>query len=77
MVVAVPSIQCQPVTPPLRYLRQPVTNITGQELSLSYNGNGPVTCQVLAGLTYDPSSGGTVFVLIPNALSGIWVDFRL
>jgi hypothetical protein len=44
------------------------------ELSLSYNGTGPETVQVLDGLDYDPSSGGFIFALLPASLTGIGFD---
>lgn len=42
--------------------------VSGQELELSYNGVGPVPCQVLDGLAYDPTAGGFIFIVIPAAL---------
>lgn len=44
-------------------------------LELSWNGNGPVECQVLDGLAWNPSVGGYLFVVVPNALSGFGYDF--
>jgi len=43
-------------------------------LSLSYNGNGPVPCQVFDGLSWDPSTGGFLYIVLPGALSGFDVD---
>jgi len=43
-------------------------------LSLSYNGNGPVECQVLNGLSWNPAVGGFLDVVLPGALSGFPVD---
>ena len=43
-------------------------------LDLSYNGNGPMACQVLNGLSWDPSTGGFLYIVMPGALSGFPVD---
>ena len=46
-----------------------------QTLQLSYNGNGPVAVQVLAGTGWDPTVGGYLTAALPSALTGfgIWV----
>ena len=51
-----------------------MTKQTGLTLNLSYNGNGPTECQVLDGLSYDPSAGGYIFAVLPGALTGIGFD---
>ena len=41
----------------------------GAVLSLSYNGLGPVDCEVLDGLSYDPLVGGNVYIVMPNSIA--------
>jgi virginiamycin B lyase len=43
-------------------------------LNLTYNGNGPVPVQVLDGLSYNPTTGGYIFGILPAALNGFGED---
>ena len=45
-----------------------------EQLSLSYNGAGPVACAVLKPLGYNPAAGGLVLAMLPDALTGIGFD---
>lgn len=50
----------------------PVTGVG--TLELSYNGNGPVACEVLNGLAWNPTTGGSAFIVMPAALCGLGED---
>ena len=40
-------------------------------LNLSYAGTGPITCQVIDGLNWDPTAGGNLFAFSPNTLGPV------
>jgi len=54
----------------------PVINATGSTptLSLHYNGNGPLPCQVIDGLAWNAGNGGLVYIVMPAALTSLGED---
>src|SRR5271157_2788110 len=38
-------------------------------LTLTYNSSAPTSCEVVDGLAYSTAAGGTVFIIVPAAIS--------